>query len=130
MAVLAIVTPDGVNQHIFGLTIDKCYWIMLKRWPRCEDRVGQVVKYATIQNWSQWNNINSSHIPGRFRPEFVSLQHRTDQGLRWISRGFWELKENFWALALDEAQVFWSISKPSCLLDGTRNPNAWEVPWS
>jgi hypothetical protein len=107
-AVVSDVTPDGVNQHNYLAFYDNRYWIMWSDGPGVEDRVGQVVKYTTSTDGLHWEDPKFlTDYPEGSEPQSPNYNTRTDQGLRWISRGFWEYKGEFLALAsLDEAKGF------------------------
>jgi hypothetical protein len=107
-AVVSDVTPDGVNQHNYLAFYDDRYWIMWSDGPGVEDRVGQVVKYSTSADGLHWEDPKFlTSYPEGSGPTSPNYNTRTDQGLRWISRGFWEYKGEFLALAsLDEAKGF------------------------
>lgn len=110
--VVSDVTPDGVNQHNYLAYYDDQYWLMWSDGPGVEDRVGQVVKYSTSPDGLNWEAPKYlTPYPEGSEPESPHYNTRTDQGLRWISRGFWEYEGEFLALAsLDEAAGFFGPS--------------------
>ena len=56
-AVVSDVTEiDGVNQHNYLIHHDGKFWIMWSDGPGVEDRVGQVVKYATSDDGLHWSD--------------------------------------------------------------------------
>lgn len=111
-AVVSDVTPEGVNQHNYLAYYDNRYWLMWSDGPGVEDRVGQVVKYSTSTDGLNWEKPKFlTSYPEGSGPESIHYNTRTDEGLRWISRGFWEYKGDFLALAsLDEAAGFFGPS--------------------
>jgi len=111
-AVVSDVTPEGVNQHNYLAYYDNRYWIMWSDGPGVEDRVGQVVKYSTSTDGLNWEKPKFlTSYPEGSEPGSLHYNTRTDEGLRWISRGFWEYEGEFLALAsLDEAAGFFGPS--------------------
>jgi hypothetical protein len=103
---------DGVNQHNYLIHHDGKFWAMWSDGPGVEDQVGQRVKFATSPDGLKWSQ------PEYMTPEppgsGVGSKHygtRTDQGFRWISRGFWLREGKLLALAsLDEAAGFFGKS--------------------
>ena len=102
----------GVSQHGYLAYYGGRYWVMWSDGPGVEDRVGQRVKYATSGNGIDWTE-----------PEFITPEppgagvdsefygQRTSEGLRYISRGFWQRDGELLALAaLDEAAGFFGKS--------------------
>ena len=108
-AVVSDVQPtDGVNQHNYLVHFNDQFWIMWSDGPGVEDRVGQVVKYATSLDGLTWTEpkMLTPYPPGS-DPESTHYNTRTDQGFRWIARGFWIYENELLALtSLDEADGF------------------------
>ncbi|MCB9783131.1 MAG: exo-alpha-sialidase [Candidatus Omnitrophica bacterium] len=102
----------GVNQHNYMIHQDGCYWIMWSDGPGIEDRVGQRVKYATSEDGLEWSEPKFlTPIPPNSGPDSPHYNTRTDQGFRYISRGFWLRDGELLALAaLDEAAGFFGPS--------------------
>lgn len=102
----------GVNQHNYLARHGGKFWLMWSDGPGVEDRVGQRVKFATSEDGLIWNE------PRFLTPEpphsGVNSPHygkRSDQGFRYISRGFWQRQNDLYALAaLDEAAGFFGAS--------------------
>lgn len=98
----------GVNQHNYLAFHGGRFWAMWSDGPGIEDRVGQRVKFATSQDGLDWSDRRflTPEPPGS-GPGSPHYGTRTDQGWRWISRGFWQREEELYALAsLDEAAGF------------------------
>ncbi|WP_227020971.1 hypothetical protein [Arenibacter algicola] len=97
-AVVSDVKPEGVNQHNYLAYYDNRYWIMWSDGPGVEDRVGQVVKYSTSTDGLNWEKPKFlTSYPEGSEPGSPHYNTRTDEGLRWISRGFWEYEGEFLA---------------------------------
>lgn len=98
----------GVNQHSYLVYYDDKFWVMWSDGPGVEDRVGQVVKYATSPDGIEWTDPDYlAPYPSGSEPDSPHYNTRTEEGLRWISRGFWIRDEELLALAsLDEAAGF------------------------
>jgi hypothetical protein len=80
--------------------------------PGIEDQVGQRVKFATSADGLKWSEPRfiTPVVPGS-GPDSPHYGKRTDQGMRWISRGFWKREGELLALAsLDEAAGFFGKS--------------------
>ncbi|MCB1225557.1 MAG: exo-alpha-sialidase [Verrucomicrobiales bacterium] len=99
---------DGVNQHNYLTHFEGKFWAMWSDGPGVEDRVGQRVKYATSADGLTWSESQYlTPIPPHSGPDSPLYNTRTDQGMRWISRGFWQRDGELLALAsLDEAAGF------------------------
>lgn len=99
---------DGVNQHNYLVYHRDKFWLMWSDGPGVEDQVGQRVSFATSADGLRWSDPQylTPEPPGSGEnSEFYGT--RTDQGLRWISRGFWVRDGELLALAsLDEAAGF------------------------
>jgi hypothetical protein len=102
----------GVNQHNYLAHHAGQFWAMWSDGPGIEDRVGQRVKYATSPDGLQWSvSRYLTPIPPNSGPDSPHYGTRTDQGFRWISRGFWIRDGELLALAsLDEAAGFFGQS--------------------
>lgn len=98
----------GVNQHNYLAHFDGQFWAMWSDGPGMEDRVGQRVKFATSPDGLNWSPPEYlTPIPPHSGPASPHYGTRTDQGMRWISRGFWKREGELLALAsLDEAGGF------------------------
>ena len=96
--------------------------------PGVEDRVGQVVKYSTSPDGLNWEAPKYlTPYPEGSEPESPHYNTRTDEGLRWISRGFWEYKGDFLALAsLDEAAGFFGPSLSLHAFKWNKESQSWE----
>jgi hypothetical protein len=112
-------TPDkldkksgGVNQHNYLVHHDGRFWAMWSDGPGIEDRVGQRVKFATSPDGMKWSEPKFlTPVPPNSGPDSPHYGTRTDKGMRWISRGFWEREGELLALAsLDEAAGFFGPS--------------------
>jgi len=119
---------NGVNQHNYMIHHDGKFWIMWSDGPGIEDRVGQRVKYATSTDGLEWSEPKyMTPIPPNSGPDSPHYNTRTEEGFRYISRGFWLREGELLALAsLDEAGGFFG---PSLELHAFRwNPGeeTWE----
>ncbi len=117
-----------VNQHNYLIHHQGKFWLMWSDGPGVEDRVGQRVKFATSLDgltWSQPEYITP--VPPGSGPGSPHYATRNINGLRWISRGFWQRDEELYALAsLDEAAGFFG---PSLALHAFRlspDEETWE----
>lgn len=102
----------GVNQHNYLAYHDGQFWAMWSDGPGIEDRVGQRVKFATSADGLKWSTPKFlTPIPPNSGPDSPHYGTRTDKGMRWISRGFWQRDGELLALAsLDEAAGFFGPS--------------------
>lgn len=102
----------GVNQHNYLAHHDGQFWAMWSDGPGIEDRVGQRVKFATSADGLKWSTPKFlTPIPPNSGPDSPHYGTRTDKGMRWISRGFWQRDGELLALAsLDEAAGFFGES--------------------
>ena len=109
----------GVNQHNYLAHFGGKFWVMWSDGPGIEDRVGQRVKFATSGDGLRWTTPRFlTPAPPRSGPTSPWYGQRTDRGLRYISRGFWQRDGELLALAsLDEAAGFFG---PSLALHGFR----------
>src|SRR5690554_2179412 len=102
----------GVNQHNYLVFHQGKYWIMWSDGPGIEDRVGQRVKYATSKDGLKWSKPEfmtpEPPLSGKDSPHYGT---RTEEGFRYISRGFWVRDGELLALvSLDEAAGFFGLS--------------------
>lgn len=102
----------GVNQHNYLTFHANKFWLMWSDGPGVEDRVGQVVKYATSSDGLEWTEpMMLTPYPPNSGPSSEFYNTRNPKGMRWISRGFWHYNGDFLALAsLDEAAGFFGPS--------------------
>lgn len=102
----------GVNQHSYLTHHKDRFWLMWSDGPGVEDRVGQVVKYATSTDGLGWTPPKMlTPYPPDSDPSSEFYNTRSDRGMRWIARGFWEYDGELLALAsLDEAAGFFGPS--------------------
>jgi hypothetical protein len=105
-------STNGVNQHNYLVHHDGRFWAMWSDGPGIEDRVGQVVKYSTSMDGLKWETPELlTPYPPRSGPGSPHFNTRTNDGLRYISRGFWVREGQLLALAsLDEAAGFFGPS--------------------
>ena len=103
---------DGVNQHNYLVHHRGIFWIMWSDGPGVEDRVGQRVKFATSHDALTWSEGEFlTPVPPRSGVDSPYYGTRSDLGLRWIARGFWQRGGELIALAsLDEAAGFFGPS--------------------
>lgn len=102
----------GVNQHNYLVHHDGRFWAMWSDGPGVEDRVGQRVSFATSSDGLNWNEPRYlTPEPPESGAESPHYGTRSEQGFRWISRGFWQRGDELYALAsLDEAAGFFGPS--------------------
>jgi hypothetical protein len=102
----------GVNQHNYLAHHDGQFWAMWSDGPGVEDRVGQRVKFAKSADGLKWSTPTFlTPVPPNSGPDSPHYGTRTDKGMRWISRGFWQREGELLALAsLDEAAGFFGPS--------------------
>ncbi len=128
-AVVSDVTEiDGVNQHNYLIHHDGKFWIMWSDGPGVEDRVGQVVKYTTSDDGLHWSEPKMlTPYPPKSGPDSPHYNTRTDQGFRWIARGFWVYNDELLALAsLDEAAGFFGRSLSLKSFRWNKADQSWE----
>lgn len=118
----------GVNQHSYLTYFEGKYWVMWSDGPGVEDRVGQVVKYATSPDGLQWSEPDFlTTYPEGSEPESEHYNTRTEKGMRWISRGFWQREGELLALvSLDEAAGFFGPSLELLAYKWNGETNSWE----
>jgi hypothetical protein len=102
----------GVNQHNYLTRHDGRFFAMWSDGPGVEDRVGQRVKFATSADGLTWEAPRFlTPEPPNSGPGSPHYGTRTDQGFRYIARGFWQRDGELLALAsLDEAAGFFGKS--------------------
>lgn len=118
----------GVNQHNYLTYYNEQFWIMWSDGPGVEDRVGQIVKYATSKDGLVWSNPKQlTPYPPSSGLDSPFYNTRTDKGFRWISRGFWQRDGELLALvALDEAAGFFGPSLELRAFRWDSDSNIWE----
>jgi len=118
----------GVNQHNYLVHHDGQFWAIWSDGPGIEDRVGQRVKYATSPDGLNWSKAQFlTPIPPNSGPDSPHYGTRTDKGMRWISRGFWERDGKLLVLAsLDEAAGFFGASLALHAFRFNKSSNAWD----
>jgi hypothetical protein len=107
-----VTAEDGVNQHNYLIHHDGRFWAMWSDGPSIEDKVGQVVKYSVSEDGVSWSEPDFlTNYPEGSEPGSPHYNTRTDEGFRWIARGFWVYNDQLLALAsLDEAAGFFGPS--------------------
>lgn len=117
-----VQATQGVNQHNYLSHHLDQYWIMWSDGPGIEDRVGQVVKYSTSRDGKTWEPPQLlTPYPPRSGPDSPLYNTRSNEGFRYIARGFWPREGELIALVtLDEAAGFFG---PSLALHAFR----WDV---
>ncbi len=102
----------GVNQHNYLIHHGGKFWAMWSDGPEIEDRVGQVVKFATSNDGLTWSAPRMmTGYPKGFGPDSPIYNTRKPEGFRYISRGFWVRENELLALvSLDEAAGFFGPS--------------------
>jgi len=120
---------DGVNQHNYLVYHDGRYWAMWSDGPGVEDRVGQRVKYATSKDGLDWDKpAYLTPPPPDSGPDSAHYNTRSEQGYRYISRGFWVRDGALLALAsLDEAAGFFGKSLALHAFRFNTASNAWDA---
>lgn len=118
----------GVNQHNYLAHHEGQFWAMWSDGPGVEDRVGQRVKFATSLDGLKWTEPKYlTPIPRNSGPDSPHFGTRTDKGMRWISRGFWQRDGELLALAsLDEAAGFFGKSLELRAFRYNKTQATWE----
>ena len=118
----------GVNQHNYLTHFDGRFWAMWSDGPGIEDRVGQRVKYAVSDDGLAWSEPKYlSPNPPDSGPDSKHYNTRTDQGYRYISRGFWQRDGELLALAsLDEAAGFFGKSLELKAFRFNKSTDSWD----
>ncbi|MBS3776458.1 MAG: exo-alpha-sialidase [Bacteroidales bacterium] len=119
---------DGVNQHNYLIRYNGKFWVMWSDGPGVEDRVGQVVKYANSKDGLNWSDPKMlTPYPPHSEPDSPHYNTRSDEGFRWISRGFWKRDGELLALAsLDEAAGFFGPDLELRAFCWDDQSNIWE----
>lgn len=117
----------GVNQHNYLAHYDGRFWAMWSDGPGIEDRVGQRVKFATSADGLKWSAPRYlTPIPPNSGPDSPHYGTRTDKGMRWIARGFWQRDGELLALAaLDEAAGFFGPGLELRAFQWNKSAQAW-----
>ena len=117
----------GVNQHNYLAHYDGKFFIMWSDGPGVEDRVGQRVKYATSSDGFKWSDPKFlTPIPPHSEPDSPLYNTRSANGMRYISRGFWQRDGELLALAsLDEAAGFFGKSLELHAFRFDRTKDTW-----
>ncbi len=112
VVVNSVREQKGVNQHNYLAHHAGRYFLMWSDGPGVEDRVGQRVKFTSSADGLNWAEAKYlTPVPPNSGPDSPLYNTRTDKGMRWISRGFWEREGVLLALAtLDEAAGFFGES--------------------
>jgi len=112
VVVTDVRAANGVSQHNYLAHHAGKFWLMWSDGPGKEDRVGQRVKFTTSDDGLAWSEPEwMTPIPPGSGPDSPHYGTRTDKGLRWISRGFWQRDGELYALvSLDEAAGFFGPS--------------------
>jgi hypothetical protein len=123
-----VKASDGVNQHNYLTFYQGKYWLMWSDGPGVEDRVGQRVAYATSADGLSWTEKQYiTPFPPNSGPESKVFNTRSDEGYRYISRGFWQRQDKLLALAsLDEAAGFFGESLELRAFRFNPKDNSWE----
>jgi hypothetical protein len=118
----------GVNQHNYLAHHDGQFWAMWSDGPGIEDRVGQRVKFATSPDGLHWSPPQYiTPVPPQSGPDSPLYGTRSDQGKRWIARGYWKRDGQLLALAsLDEAAGFFGPSLELRAFRFDENSFTWE----
>lgn len=120
-------SKGGVNQHNYLVHHEGQFWVMWSDGPGVEDRVGQRVSFSTSPDGLTWSAPRFiTPIPPNSGPDSPHYGTRTDQGKRWISRGFWKREGDLLALAsLDEAAGFFGPSLELRAFRFDKSSNEW-----
>jgi len=118
----------GVNQHNYLIHYDGQFWAMWSDGPEIEDRVGQVVKYATSPDAVKWSEPKMmTPYPPKSGPDSLHYNTRRPEGFRYISRGFWVREGQLLALvSLDEAAGFFGPSLELRAFRWNKPGQTWE----
>lgn len=118
----------GVNQHNYLTHHDGQFWAMWSDGPGVEDRVGQRVKFATSADGLKWSTPQYlTPAPPNSDADSPLYNTRTDKGMRYISRGFWQHDGGLLALAsLDEAAGFFGPSLELRAFRFNKTSAAWD----
>lgn len=118
---------DGVNQHGYLHFYDGKFWAMWSDGPGVEDRVGQRVAYSTSEDGLNWEEKKFiTDYPDNSGPDSPYYNTRSVEGMRYISRGFWEKDGELLALlTLDEAGPFFGDSLQLLAYRWDNNSEQW-----
>jgi hypothetical protein len=122
-----LLKHGAYNLHNYLAHHDGRFWAMWSDGPGIEDQVGQRVKYATSPDGLKWSEpkFMTPVLPGS-GPDSPHYGKRTDQGMRWISRGFWKREGELLALASrDEAAGFFGKSLELRAFRFDKTPGEW-----
>ena len=119
---------DGVNQHNYLIHHDGKYWVMWSDGPGVEDRVGQRVAYATSDDGLNWSDKKFiTPFPPKSNKSSDNYNTRSNEGYRYISRGFWKRGEELLALmSIDEADKFFGPGLELRAYKYDSKNNSWE----
>lgn len=119
---------DGVNQHNYLTYYDGKYWAMWSDGPAVEDMAGQRVKFSTSPDALEWSAPEfMTPIPPNSAPDSPVYNTRSEEGFRWISRGFWQRDGELLALAsLDESAGFFGPSLELHAFRYNKETGAWD----
>jgi hypothetical protein len=122
-----VTEENGVNQHNYLIHHNGRFWAMWSDGPAIEDRVGQVVKFATSEDGKNWSKARflTPYPPnsGSDSPHYGKI---TKEGFRYIARGFWVREGELLALAsLDEAAGFFGKSLELRAFRWDENKKEW-----
>lgn len=119
---------DGVNQHNYLTYYDGKYWAMWSDGPAVEDMAGQRVKFSTSPDALEWSAPEfMTPIPPNSAPDSPVYNTRSEEGFRWISRGFWQRDGELLALAsLDESAGFFGPSLELHAFRYNKATGAWD----
>jgi hypothetical protein len=118
----------GVNQHNYLVHHEGRFWCMWSDGPAVEDRVGQVVKFATSSDGLNWSAPEfMTPYPPNSGPDSPIYNTRKPEGFRYISRGFWVRNGELLALvSLDEAAGFFGPSLELRAFRWNKSARKWE----
>ena len=121
-------SSNGVNQHHYLAFHDGRFWAMWSDGPGVEDRVGQRVKYAVSDDGLDWSEPRFlTPVPPKSDIDSEHYNTRTEEGYRYISRGFWIRDGELLALAsLDEAAGFFGKSLAVHAFQFDFQSDAWQ----
>ncbi|MBX3178115.1 MAG: exo-alpha-sialidase [Candidatus Hydrogenedentes bacterium] len=119
---------DGVNQHNYLTYYGGKYWAMWSDGPAVEDMAGQRVKFSTSPDALEWSAPEfMTPIPPNSAPDSPVYNTRSEEGFRWISRGFWQRDGELLALAsLDESAGFFGPSLELHAFRYNKETGAWD----
>lgn len=123
-----VTEQGGVNQHNYLAHHGGRFWAMWSDGPAIEDRVGQVVKYATSEDGLRWSEpkMLTGYPPGS-GPDSPHYGERSEEGYRYIARGFWVRNGELLALvSRDEAAGFFGPSLKLLVYRWDPDAGKWE----